>query len=81
VKNGIGRQVRSLIGRASVEQEVDGELAFHLEVRARELVEGGMDPGVVGDVRSGVPRGSRVPSSICRFARYPPRPGTGSSAP
>ena len=44
MKNGIGRQFRSLIGRASVEQEVDGELAFHLEMRARELVEGGMDP-------------------------------------
>jgi len=30
--------------RPRVEQEVDDELAFHLEMRARELVEAGMDP-------------------------------------
>ena len=32
---------RSLLGRASVEREVDDELAFHLEMRTRELIVGG----------------------------------------
>jgi putative ABC transport system permease protein len=39
----IERPFRSLLGRTSVEREVDGELAFHLEMRARELVAQGMD--------------------------------------
>ncbi|HEV7498977.1 MAG TPA: ABC transporter permease, partial [Vicinamibacteria bacterium] len=41
---GIGRPFRSLLGRASVEREVDRELEFHLAMRERELVEAGMDP-------------------------------------
>lgn len=41
---GIGRQFRSLLGRTSVEQEVDSELEFHLAMRERELVNAGMDP-------------------------------------
>ena len=36
--------MRSLLGRAPVEREVDDELAFHLEMRARELIAGGMNP-------------------------------------
>jgi putative ABC transport system permease protein len=36
--------LRSLLGRAPVEREVDDELAFHLEMRARELIAGGMNP-------------------------------------
>jgi len=44
VKDGLGRQFRSLLGRASVEREVDDELAFHLEMRTRELTAGGLSP-------------------------------------
>jgi putative ABC transport system permease protein len=36
--------LRSWIWRIPVEREVDEELAFHLEMRTRDLVEGGMDP-------------------------------------
>ena len=38
------RLLRSWLWRVPVEQEVDEELAFHLEMRTRELVERGMDP-------------------------------------
>ena len=36
--------LRSWLWRVPVDQEVDEELAFHLEMRTRELVERGMDP-------------------------------------
>jgi putative ABC transport system permease protein len=38
------RSLRSWLWRVPVDQEVDEELAFHLEMRTRELVEAGMDP-------------------------------------
>ena len=38
------RSLRSWLWRVPVDQEVDEELAFHLEMRTRELVERGMDP-------------------------------------
>ena len=38
------RSLRSWLWRVPVEQEVDEELAFHVEMRTRELVEHGMDP-------------------------------------
>src|SRR5688572_13041941 len=38
------RQLRHLLWKPPVEQEVDSELAFHLEMRAREYVARGMDP-------------------------------------
>jgi putative ABC transport system permease protein len=44
VKDGLGRQFRSLLGRASVEREVEDELAFHLEMRTRELIASGSSP-------------------------------------
>lgn len=37
-----GRRLRSRFWRASVEDEVDGELAFHVEMRAQELEARGM---------------------------------------
>ncbi|MDQ3949600.1 MAG: ABC transporter permease [Gemmatimonadota bacterium] len=40
------RQLRHLLWKPPVEQEVDSELAFHLEMRTREYVARGMDPGV-----------------------------------
>ena len=39
-----GKRLRSRIWRRSVDEEVDAELAFHVEMRARELIAGGMDP-------------------------------------
>jgi len=39
-----GQRLRSRFWRARVEDEVDAELAFHVEMRARELVERGMHP-------------------------------------
>jgi putative ABC transport system permease protein len=54
-----GRQLRSLLWKASVADEVDAELAFHVEMRTREYVERGIDPelarakavGRFGDIR------------------------------
>ena len=38
------RRLRSVLGKPSVEREVSDELAFHIDMRARELVARGMDP-------------------------------------
>ena len=38
------RSLRSWLWRVPLDQEVDEELAFHLEMRTRELVARGMDP-------------------------------------
>ena len=38
------RSLRSWLWRVPVEQEIDEEMAFHLEMRTRELVAGGLDP-------------------------------------
>ena len=38
------RSLRSWLWRVPVDQEVDEEIAFHLEMRTRELVAQGMDP-------------------------------------
>ena len=38
------RSLRSWLWRVPVDQEVDEEIAFHVEMRTRELVERGMDP-------------------------------------
>lgn len=38
------RQLASLLWKASVDEEVDSELAFHVEMRTRELIEQGMSP-------------------------------------
>ena len=38
------RSWRSWLWRAPLDQEVDEEIAFHLEMRVRELVDRGMDP-------------------------------------
>ena len=39
-----GRQLRSLIWKASVSDEVDAELAFHVEMRTREYIARGLEP-------------------------------------
>src|SRR5581483_3433018 len=53
------RELRSLVWRASVEDEVDTEFEFHVEMRTRELVASGMEPSAAraaaiarfGDIR------------------------------
>jgi predicted permease len=63
-------RLRSLIWRTSIEEEVDGELAFHVEMRTRELVERGLEPAAAraealrrfGDV-------ARVNATCRRIAR------------
>ena len=39
-----GRQLRSLLFKASVSDEVDAEFAFHVEMRTREYIARGLDP-------------------------------------
>ena len=39
-----GRQLRSLLWKASVADEVDAELAFHVDMRTREYIARGLDP-------------------------------------
>jgi putative ABC transport system permease protein len=38
------RSLRSWLWRVPLDEEVDEELAFHVEMRTRELIAGGMDP-------------------------------------
>src|SRR5688572_25490166 len=38
------RSLRSWLWRVPLDQEIDEEIAFHLEMRTRELVARGMDP-------------------------------------
>jgi len=53
------RSLRSWLWRVDIHQEVDDEIAFHIEMRTRELIERGVDPTTareivlarVGDVR------------------------------
>jgi putative ABC transport system permease protein len=44
------RSLRSWLWRVSVREEVDEELAFHIEMRTRELVERGMDPTIAREI-------------------------------
>src|SRR5688572_10318331 len=39
-----GKRLRSRFWRASVDDEVDAELEFHVEMRVQELTAAGMDP-------------------------------------
>jgi len=42
--------LRSWLWRVSIDQEVDEELAFHIEMRTRELIERGMDPKAAREI-------------------------------
>jgi putative ABC transport system permease protein len=44
------RSLRSWLWRVPLDQEIDEELGFHLEMRTRELVERGMDPKTAREV-------------------------------
>ncbi len=63
------RRLRSLIWRVPVEQEVQEELAHHLELRTRELIDRGVDPI---DARARARRGlqdGRVEAELMRIGR------------
>ena len=47
------RSLRSWLWRVPIDQEIDEELALHLELRTRELVERGMDPAAARQVALG----------------------------
>ena len=44
------RSLRSWLWSVPLNQEVDEEIAFHIEMRTRELVEKGMDPRVAREM-------------------------------
>src|SRR5688572_33255541 len=44
------RSLRSWLWRVPVREEVDEELAFHIEMRTRDLVERGMDPKAAREI-------------------------------
>jgi len=44
------RSLRSWLWRVPLDQEVDEELAFHIEMRTRELVENGLDPRIAREM-------------------------------
>ena len=44
------RSLRSWLWQVPLDDEVDEELAFHLEMRTRELIERGVDPKVAGEM-------------------------------
>ena len=44
------RSLRSWLWRVPLQEEVGEELAFHIEMRTRELVERGMDPTVAREI-------------------------------
>jgi putative ABC transport system permease protein len=44
------RSLRSWLWRVPLDQEIDEEVAFHLDMRTRELVERGMDPETAREV-------------------------------
>jgi len=46
----IRQSLRSWLWRVSIDEEVDEEIAFHIEMRTRELVERGMDPHAAREV-------------------------------
>ena len=44
------RSLRSWLWRVDITQEVDEEIAFHIEMRTRELVDRGVDPRVAREM-------------------------------
>src|SRR5262247_728881 len=44
------RSLRSWLWRVDITQEVDDELAFHIEMRTRELVDRGADPRIAREM-------------------------------
>ena len=44
------RSLRSWLWRVPIDREVDDEIAFHIEMRTRELVERGVDPKTAREI-------------------------------
>ena len=44
------RSLRSWLWKVDITQEVDEEIAFHIEMRSRELVERGVDPRIAREM-------------------------------
>ena len=44
------RSLRSWLWRVPLDQEVDEEIAFHIEMRTRELVDEGLDPRIAREM-------------------------------
>src|SRR5690242_4300332 len=44
------RSLRSWLWRVPIDQEVDDEIAFHIELRTRELIERGVDPNTAREI-------------------------------
>src|SRR5678815_3297012 len=44
------RSLRSWLWRVPLDQEVDEEIAFHIEMRTRELVDTGLDPRIAREM-------------------------------
>lgn len=57
----VGRQLTSLLWRASIAEEVDAELDFHVEALTREVMEAGMSREAARD------------EALRRFGDIPPR--------
>ena len=44
------RSLRSWLWRVPIDQEVDEEIGFHIEMRTRELIERGVDPKMAREI-------------------------------
>ena len=44
------RSLRSWLWRVDITQEVDEEVAFHIEMRTRELIKRGVDPRIAREM-------------------------------
>src|SRR4029453_7030672 len=49
-RDSMKRSLRSWLWRVPIDREVDEEIAFHVEMRTRELVEKGMDPRIAREM-------------------------------
>src|SRR6187549_2816757 len=50
VKRAMKRSLRSWLWGVPLDQEVDDEIAFHIEMRTRDLVDKGLDPRIAREV-------------------------------
>jgi hypothetical protein len=65
-----GQRLRSRFWRPKVEDEVDAELDFHVEMRTRELIAQGMDPAAARTAAVGrfgdINQGNEACRALCR---------------
>ena len=63
------RSLRSWLWRVDVTREVDEEIAFHVEMRTRELVDRGVDPRIAREMVLARAGGCRPPQTNVRGPR------------